>query len=282
MSLGKKLSPYRKVDSVSAGELAAFRKRLLGWYARHGRSDLPWRKKPTPYRVLVAEVMLQQTQAGRVIEYYRHFLKQFPNLQALASAKQRALLSAWSGLGYNRRVLNLQRAAKLILLEHKGRVPKTFEELLALPGVGTYTVHAINIFSRNADEVCIDTNVRRVYTTTFNLSPRVSDSELSALACRLVPKGKSRNWHNALMDYGALVATSRKTKVSPRTKQSSFVGSRRQKRGEILRYLLQQRGAEVRQIAHFLAVSKEEAQELLQTLVRENFLQKRKGRYVVH
>lgn len=136
-------------------------KRLLEWYAVHGR-PLPWRRDPTPYEVLVSEVMLQQTQVGTVLRYYPVFLSRFPDVVALAKASQEDVLAVWAGLGYYSRARNLHAAARLIVEKHEGAIPFGLEELLGLPGVGEYTARAVRLFAYGVPEVPVDANVERV------------------------------------------------------------------------------------------------------------------------
>lgn len=231
-------------------QIKTLQHKLLTWYHKNGRHDLPWRKNPTPYRVLVSEIMLQQTQVSRVIPRYKNFLKLFPTIKSLASADSHTLLSAWSGLGYNRRALMLRQCAQVVVKHYKGRLPDSYEELLALPGIGPYTAHAINVFARNKNETCIDTNVRRVLTHELSLSPALSLSDLEIIALAAVPKNKSRDWHSALMDYGSTIATSRKTKIKPLGKpQSTFKDSDRYYRGRIVALLIERQHISTKQLS---------------------------------
>jgi A/G-specific adenine glycosylase len=253
----------------------------LRWYQKNGRHSLPWRRNPTPYRVFIAEVMLQQTQADRVREKYEPFLKKYPNVKRLAAAVQSELLRAWSGLGYNRRALHLREAARCIKNIHGGKIPQSFDELCRLPGIGPYTAHAISIFSRNADEACVDTNVRRVLIYEFQLPKMTTDREIALLAYQVLPKGRARDWHNALMDYGALVATGKRTKISSKSQQPSFKGSRREKRGAIIRYCLEKKSVTPTAIADLLKVDRDEATELLRVLTKEKFLHFKRGWFYI-
>ena len=141
--------------------LTALRRRLLAWYRIHGR-DLPWRKSDDPYHALVAEFMLQQTGVGRVLPAFASFLQRFPTLQSLASAPTSDVIRAWSGLGYNRRAVNLQRTARVIVEEHDGIIPRDPRTLATLPGIGPYTAAAIACFAFQRPVAVMDTNIRRV------------------------------------------------------------------------------------------------------------------------
>ena len=190
-----------------------FQRRLLAWYARHGR-DLPWRRTRAPYRVLVSEIMLQQTQVERVIPKYRQFLRRFPSLRALAAAPVEEVRHLWYPLGYNARPLRLHAIARESVARYGGRLPDDADRLRALPGVGRYTAGAVLSFAYGRDVAVLDTNVRRVLARVF-LGPRRTarlrgDRGLWALAERLVPAGRGYDFNQALMDFGATWCTSRR------------------------------------------------------------------------
>ena len=185
---------------------------LLDWYRANAR-DLPWRRTRDPYRILVSEIMLQQTQVDRVIPKYHAFLKQFPTLEALADAPASAVIRAWAGLGYNRRALNLQRAARAVVEEHGGEMPRTIEGLGELPGIGPYTAGAIACFAFEQDVGFADTNIRRVLHRVLCgpelPQPAVKPREIERIASENVPEGAGYDWNQALIELGALVCRSR-------------------------------------------------------------------------
>jgi A/G-specific adenine glycosylase len=181
--------------------------------------------------------MLQQTQVSRVVPKYELWIDAWPDTAALAAASLQDVLARWSGLGYNNRAKRLRNAAQQIEDDFDGVFPTTIDALEQLPGVGPYTARAVKIFAFNDDVVTVDTNIRRILIHEFGLDEDVSDDELYALAEELLPEGRSREWHNALMDYGALEATSHATGIGAASTQSSFEGSRRQFRGKIVRAL---------------------------------------------
>ena len=186
--------------------------RLLQWYTVHGR-DLPWRRTRDPYRLWVAEVMLQQTQVGTVIPYYRRWLKRFPTLRALASAPSSAVLAAWEGLGYYSRARHLHCAAQKIVEEHGGRLPRTVDSLRRLPGIGRYTAAAIASIAFDVDAAVLDGNVKRVLARVFDVRDDVKtargEKRLWELAERLAPRGRTGDYNQALMDLGATICTPR-------------------------------------------------------------------------
>jgi A/G-specific adenine glycosylase len=190
--------------------LTELQRALLAWFADGGR-DLPWRRTRDPYRVLVAEIMLQQTQVDRVIPKYLVFLEAFPTLEELAAAPTAEVIRLWAGLGYNRRAVNLQRAARAVRDEHGGVFPRDVEALRGLPGVGPYTAGAVACFAFEQDVAFMDTNIRRVLRRARvgpdGAAPEPGDRELLALGAELVPPGRGWAWNQAIMELGALVCT---------------------------------------------------------------------------
>jgi A/G-specific adenine glycosylase len=222
------------MDSVS---VEAFQKRIFDFYSEKGR-DFPWRRTRDRYAVMVSEIMLQQTQADRVAQRFLQWMESFPDVQSLAGASLRDVLQLWSGLGYNARGQRLQRAAAEIVELHNGTIPAEPAILMTLPGIGPYTSCSIPIFADNLDIPAIDTNIRRVLIHELQLPEGITPAVLRQVAGEVLPPGRSRDWHNALMDYGSLVLTSRKTGIAPSSRQSRFEGSRRWYRGKLLRELL--------------------------------------------
>ena len=190
-----------------------FQQRLSQWYHRHGR-DLPWRRTTDPYAILVSEIMLQQTQVERVLEFYRRFLARFPTLAALAAASVEEVIEAWQGLGYYRRARNLHLAAQHIVEQHQGVFPDTFEAVAALPGVGRYTAGAVLCFAFGQRAPILDTNVQRVLERVFVKRPAARPSAMQKrlwrLAEEILPRGTDA-WvvNQAMMDLGATVCTAR-------------------------------------------------------------------------
>ena len=195
---------YRRISlahaAASAREIRKFRRKVWEYWKKNGRHDLPWRKTKDPYRILVSEVMLQQTQVPRVTEKYKEFLKKFPTVRALAKAPLSDVLKVWSGLGYNRRAKYLHDAAKQIV--EVGNIKKALAH--PLPGVGPYTRAAVLVFAFNEPDVLIETNIRGAYIHHFFPMRRsVSDTEISTLLSKVGAGEDPREWHWALMDYGA-------------------------------------------------------------------------------
>jgi A/G-specific adenine glycosylase len=187
---------------------------LLVWWDQHGRKDLPWQQNPTPYRVWVSEVMLQQTQVMTVARYYDTFMQAFPDVQSLAAATADEVLHRWSGLGYYARARNLHRAAQRVRDQHGGVVPTDFEALSALPGIGRSTAAAILALSAQQHHAILDGNVKRVLARVFRIEGVPSESvvqrELWMLAERCTPAQRVAHYTQAIMDLGASVCTRRK------------------------------------------------------------------------
>ena len=196
----------------------AFQRRLLAWYARHGR-DLPWRRTRDPYRVLVSESMLQQTQVDRVVPKYHQFLERYPTLEDLAGARARDVRQLWYPLGYNIRPVRLHQIARETVARYGGRLPDTTEGLRGLPGIGRYTAGAVLSFAYGKDAAILDTNVRRVLSRVF-IGPRRmqrlrGEKAYWDLAEALVPPGRAYDFNQALMDFGATWCSPRAPRCAP-------------------------------------------------------------------
>jgi A/G-specific adenine glycosylase len=191
-----------------------FKRRLLKWYRAHARS-LPWRETRDPYRVLVSEFMLQQTQVSRVLDFYPRFLARFPTVQRLARARPRAVREAWEGLGYYARAANLHALARTVVKDHGGAIPSDPDRLRNLPGVGRYTAGAVASFAYERRAAAVDTNVARVLRRVFWADRRTggpADREIWELAGHLLPRRRVVAWefNQALMELGARVCVARK------------------------------------------------------------------------
>jgi len=196
----------------------SFQRRLLAWYQRH-RRDLPWRRTRDPYRILVSEIMLQQTQVERVIPKYDEFLARYPTLEALARAPLKDVKRAWYPLGYNIRPVHLRGIARETLARYDGRLPQDEKALRALKGIGPYTAGALLSFAFGKDAPILDTNVRRVLGRVF-LGPRQlkrlrGQRALWELSAALVPRGSAYDFNQALMDFGATWCTPRNPRCRP-------------------------------------------------------------------
>ena len=195
---------------VRASGLTPLQRELLDWGART-RRDLPWRRTRDPWAILVSELMLQQTQAPRVVPKFDAFMARFPTATRCAASPTGDVIDAWAGLGYNRRAVNLQRAAVVIRDLHHGAVPEDLTALLALPGVGPYTARAVLVFAFEHDIGLVDTNAGRFVARALAGRP-VARIEAQALADAAVPHGEAWAWGQAVFDLGAAVCT----KTAPR------------------------------------------------------------------
>jgi len=196
-------------DRAVQARLARIQEGLLGWFKEHAR-DLPWRRTRDPYAILVSEVMLQQTQVDRVVPYYTRFLERFPTVEDLASAATSDVIRIWSGLGYNRRAVNLQRAARAVVDQFGGVFPRDQVELRKLPGIGAYTAGAVAAFAHEQDVAFLDTNMRRVISRVMFGTESATESEALEAAKALVPPGHGWTWNQALIEFGALQCTARR------------------------------------------------------------------------
>ena len=184
---------------------------LLRWFDSDGRTDLPWQRNPTPYRVWVSEIMLQQTQVGTAAGYFERFIARFPDVQNLASARLDEVLHVWSGLGYYARARNLHRAAQAVMKAHGGELPRTLEEVMKLPGIGRSTAGAILALSRGERHAILDGNVKRVLARYFGIegdpSGATVDKRLWKLAEACTPHERSAAYTQGIMDLGATVCS---------------------------------------------------------------------------
>ena len=198
--------------------------RLLAWF-RETKRDLPWRRTYDPYHVWISEIMLQQTQMDRGVEYFRRWIARFPDVAAVAAAGEQEILKLWEGLGYYARARNLHRAAKVMAVQHDSKIPCEYDVLLTLPGIGPYTAAAIASIACNQDIPVIDANVARIFARLFDLDePAKGGSfrrKIERYAHELLPNGKARIFNQALMDLGGLVCTPK----NPACNQCPVAGS---------------------------------------------------------
>ena len=282
---------------VVRGPLRSGRSALLAWYESRRRA-YPWRTTRDPYRVLVSEMMLQQTQASRVVPSYRAFLRRFPTLRALADASRRDVLLAWDGLGYNRRAVALSEAARAIVRDHAGHVPSDTTALQRLPGVGPYTAAAVASLAFGVPVAAVDTNVRRLVARVFEGSDtdHVPPSRVHELADRWLEPRDPGAWNQALMDLGrevcrpqprcevcplASVCRFRSSGAQARSgarRQAPFEGSMRQVRGAVVKVLRARRSATCTELAASTGFASDRVEEAVARLTADGVVTIARGR----
>jgi A/G-specific adenine glycosylase len=275
---------------MESKDVTAFQGAVLTWYKTNGR-QLPWRQTTDPYQILVSEIMLQQTQVDRVLIKYKEWLEQFPTAQLLANAPTGDIIRAWAGLGYNRRAIYLQEAAR------QWPTTITEENLLLLPGIGPYTAAAVMAFAFNTDTALVDTNIKRIYQLlVFGDQDEPSDKKVRQIAEQFLPTGHSRDWHNALMDIGTIIGKERGAKAQQaklvelfpilkdlnlpkvtdqplkRPKQTDFKTSRRYWRGRIIDWLRVHHRGTVEQLEKQFNESPYRIAEIIAQLAKDKLL----------
>lgn len=274
--------------------MSDLKKVVFDFYKKNSRSNLPWRP-PTlnirkdgsidPYKVLVSEIMLQQTQVDRVISKFNSWMKRFPNVESLSKASLSEVLEEWQGLGYNRRGLNLHKTAQVVVDEHKGKIPRDREELKRLPGIGDYTSGAVMAFAFNKPVVFIETNIRSVFLHEFFKDHgMVHDSELFPLIEKTLDADNPRDWYYALMDYGSYIKKefgNPNKKSRHYTKQSRFEGSNREIRSKILKYILKNGSVSEHVLLRDITSEKWDVQKNLEKMMEEGLIKKEKNLYTV-
>lgn len=265
-----------KKEELTVGAVTSFQRIIRRHYRASGRK-LPWRDTREPYRILVSEFMLQQTQVERVIGKYGPFLEAFPDFSVLAAAHLRDVLAVWQGLGYNRRAVALHRTAQRVVLEFNGRLPDSVEILVTLPGIGGATAGALAAFAYGKPAVFIETNIRRVFIHFFFPDRNgIKDGEIFPLVQRTLDRESVREWYYALMDYGAML---KKLKGNPNRRsahhhvQGPFEGSDRQIRGLILRALVTHETLSLADLVKTVGKSDDRVVKLANQLVEEGFLE---------
>lgn len=261
-----------------------FKKTIWDYYKKNGRHDLPWRKTKDPYKILVSEVMLQQTQVSRVIEKYKSFLKKFPTVEVLAQTPLKEVLLEWQGLGYNRRAKYLKLCAEKVTHDFDRTFPKDFKTLISLPGIGPATAGDILAFAYNIPVPVIETNIRSVFIHFFHTSSAdsVSDKDLLSLIEQTLDTKNPREWHWALFDYGAHLKQTRNpnTRSKHYVKQSPFKGSNREKRSQILKLILTGAKSE-KEIIKALGYEHEVIQKNLEQMLKENLIKKAHAKFFI-
>lgn len=252
-----------------------FKQTIYQYYTEH-RREMPWRVSRDPYHILVSEIMLQQTQVGRVLAKYEEFISRFPDFDTVSKAPLQEILGVWQGLGYNRRAIALQKICRLVVTEYGGVLPSSAETLQTFPGIGPATAGAICAFAFNQPTVFIETNIRRVFIHFFfpNKSG-VRDIEILPLVEGTLDTRNPRTWYHALMDYGAML---KKEEHNPNrrsahyNRQAPFQGSNREIRGLILKTLLGKAELTEGELIRLVGKSPKRVQPIITQLIREGFL----------
>lgn len=262
---------------LSTRSIAEFRELVWDYYRQDGRS-MPWRTNPSPYCVLVSEIMLQQTQVSRVIPKFNEFVVLFPDFAALADAPLAQVLAAWAGLGYNRRARFLHEAAKQIVATHGGMLPDNPLALQKLPGVGQNTAGAVLAYAFNQPAAFVETNIRTVYLHHFFPDQQeVSDKAILDLVEQTLDKSSPREWYWALMDYGSELKVTEGGRLDQSRhykKQPAFAGSLRQMRGMIIQRLLAGPAEATTLERHF---ADERVEPALEGLLRDGLIERQNG-----
>jgi A/G-specific adenine glycosylase len=270
---------------MKSSKIHTFQRTVWQYYKDNGRHDLPWRQPEPdgaygPYKIVVSELMLQQTQVPRVVPKFTMFTQAFPSFEALAVAPLSEVLGVWSGLGYNRRAKFLRQTAQVVAGQYGGQLPRDRADLVALAGVGLHTAGAILAYAFNEPVVFIETNIRTVFIHHFFADKqKVADEDLLPLIGQTLPEKQAREWYWALMDYGTYLkqAVGNASRASASyTRQSVFQGSRRQIRGQVLRLLGEGPAspADLRKV-----ITDERLPGVLEDLTNEEFIGKVGGRY---
>jgi A/G-specific adenine glycosylase len=266
-----------KSSGLTSKLINLFQKLIYDYYRNHKRS-FPFREKLTPYNVLISEIMLQQTQTGRVSEKFTNFINKFPNFLSLSLTSVEDILKEWKGLGYNRRAIALKKIAEKVINEFNGELPDSIEILKSFPQIGHNTASSIVTFAFNKPTAFIETNVRRVYIYFFfHTKNNVNDKDILSIVKKTVDKNNPREWYYALMDYGVMLK-----KVHPELskrsahyrKQAPFKGSTREIRGKVLDLLLSEKTMKLSEFFQkFELVNQTRIKNIINQLNNEGFIE---------
>jgi A/G-specific adenine glycosylase len=264
-----------KSQGLTSGVVKIFQDIIYNYYNNKGRK-FPFRQDITPYNVLVSEMMLQQTQTGRVAEKFIAFTERFPDFETLSNSTTEEILKSWQGLGYNRRALALKEIARKIVNEYGGKLPNDIQTLKSFPQIGHNTASSIVAFAYNIPTYFIETNIRRVYIYFFFYDKKsVKDKEIMPIVHKTLDISNVRHWYYALMDYGVMLKKTH-PELNKRSahyrKQSQFKGSTRETRGKILKLLMEKKSLRETEIIKILKEDSEKIKKILKTLTKEGFL----------
>lgn len=278
-----KTNSHKRASSrkrLTPDTVRSFQEAIYNYYRGHARR-FPWRTTRDPYRILVSEIMLQQTQTERVLRKYEGFIDAFPDFPSLAEAPLREILKLWQGLGYNRRAIALKEIARLTVRNFRGELPSSACVLTTFPGIGPATASAICAFAFNQPAVLIETNIRRVFIHFFFKDERnIADARIRPLVEETLDASNPRQWYYALMDYGAMLGKERPNsnkRSAHYRKQSPFNGSNRQIRGMILRVLVAKPTIPENEMMRRLDTSPKRVRNILIQLQKEGFIERKRG-----
>lgn len=266
---------------LAKNDIKLFQKLIWDFYQRYGRVFV-WRNVDDSYKVLISEIMLQQTQTYRVEQKYEQFITELPNFEVLAQVPLRTVLGLWQGLGYNRRALYLQKIAQKVVSEYNGKLPVDFTILKTFPGVGKATAASICTFTSNIPTLFIETNIRAVFIYSFfSQQSVVQDKDIMSLIEQTLDVLNPREWYYALMDYGVTLKKNYPLlgrKSAHYIKQSKFEGSDRQIRGMIIRILTEHRQITQDSLISLLQNNQERVNNILQQLCCEGLILQNKNK----
>lgn len=279
---------HKKIESTFLSSLAEkdesslYFKELIYHYFDHRGRSFPWRKTTNPYHIFISEVMLQQTQADRVVEKYNSWIDRFKSFEELAKATFPQVLQEWQGLGYNRRARFLHESAKKSIEHFNGSIPDDPERLVDFPGIGPNTAASITAFAFNKPVVFIETNIRAVYLHFFFRGKSdIDDKQLMPIIRTTLDSENPREWYNALMDYGTMLKKKFKNpsrKSKHHIKQKPFKGSDREIRGQILKLLVEHNSMPIDDVAAMIDKDPIRVQKNIQSLEKEGFIQAQQGK----
>jgi A/G-specific adenine glycosylase len=268
---------------LSQTEIEKFQNKVYEHYINNKR-NLPWRKTTDPYKIVVSEIMLQQTQVTRVVKKFNEFINEFPDFASLHTAPLDKVLALWQGLGFNRRAIALKKISELVIDRYGGILPKDPKILKKFPGIGKATASSIAVYAFNTPEIFIETNIRTVFIHDFfKDKTEIKDEEILPLVEQTLDEKNPSKWYNALMDYGVYLKKTNKNpgrKSAHYIKQKSFKGSDREYRGKILKILLKQ-GYSNNGLLNKLKITQTRLNKLLDALVKEGFILRKNDKYYI-
>jgi len=274
---------YKK-EGLNQEVIRTFQKIIYSYFKQYGR-DFNFRKEINPYNVVISEMMLQQTQANRVVEKFQQFIQEFPDFHSLATASLIDVLKIWQGLGYNRRAVALKKIAEKVVNEFDGILPADIEILKSFPQIGQNTASSIVAFAFNMPTFFIEVNIRRVYIYFFFPGKSsIEDSVIMPIVRKTLDSSNVRKWYYALLDYGVMLKKTH-PELNKRSahyrKQSKFKGSSREIRGKILKLLIASSNLTEADISRELEINSKKLNEILNLLIKEGFIRQENHQFSI-